>query len=195
MRTSRVLVRGRHGPRERDSAIPKNLPLAGDPRLSPGSHHLTCEDQSSETRGGLIFRPVKPDKTPAESDAGGAHEVSPVPRAGCSFQDARNLHRPPLDCYRRIAAIVRPRVGEGDLGVRIVIRTRKRARAGTSQGRPITQDTPCRHWDYAGAFEIKSRPPESSRLFAPSAPGYLTEDFRVVPASSGVHLVPFPVRE
>ena len=66
---------------------------------------------------------------------------------------------------------------------------------GQRLGETITQDTPCGYWDYAGGFEIKNLTPGIELTLRASAPGYITKDLTVVPASGGVHLVLFPVRE
>ncbi len=52
---------------------------------------------------------------------------------------------------------------------------------GQGLGRSAAQETPCGAWDYAGGFVFNRLIPGVEMTLRISAPGYVTEDIRVVP--------------
>jgi len=68
--------------------------------------------------------------------------------------------------------------------------------AGQAAGEPITQQTPCSVWDYAGGVEWHNLTAGVSMTLRATAPGYAAEELTVTPfggAQSAIIFAPRPL--
>lgn len=66
--------------------------------------------------------------------------------------------------------------------------------AGQAVGDPITQQTPCSVWDYAGGVEYHNLAAGVSMTFRATAPGYAVEEKTITPFAGPQTVIDFAPR-